>query len=84
MTEEDVATSHKQYNNKKHEVVHKVRADLRARRRRIEMQAKRDDPFKRLHKTPLERVCVPPCADPHDSCCAFLSSRFSVHAIPVH
>lgn len=58
MTEEDVATSHKQYNNKKHAVVQQVKADLRARRRRIEMQAKRDDPFHRLHRTPLAHSVV--------------------------
>ena len=89
MTEEDVATSHKQYNNKKHAVVQQVKADLRARRRRIEMQAKRDDPFHRLHRTPLAHVCVPIHADPTTSaykrstCCSrflCLSLQFSFHA----
>ena len=58
MTEEDVAMAHKQFNVKRYKVVHQAREDLRARRRRAEMQAKQDDPFHRLHQTPLELVRV--------------------------
>lgn len=58
MTEEDVAMAHKQFNVKRYKVVHQAREDLRARRRRAEMQAKQDDPFHRLHQTPLELTLV--------------------------